>query len=249
MMKDSLVSDEAFKRVIIAGVVLIVGTCIVSQAIMQMDFSEKRDNPVHYSEQFPGNATYIDFPDGLPPFISSAGAYYPEKAVFDVGLTIGGILLGLLGVEMFLRSRKSLTAIDASRWRHLANVAQGITAIVMGISLVMITRHPFNTDIVTHVYYALIIFQGSLIWMAVNAVARAPLDSGVYWRGHPITRVRWLLFAVGLVSYLLMTAFVSTGHLVESALFEWTLTFSSEISMLTLIPAIAMASSGQSEEE
>ncbi len=216
---------------------------------MQMDFSGKRDTPVYYSEHFPGNQTHIDFPDGLPPFISSAGAYYPEKAIFDVGLAIGGLLLGLLGVEMFLRSRKSLTAIDASKWRHLANVVQGITAIAMGISLVMLTRYPFNTDIVMHVYYAVIIFQGSLIWMATNAAARAPLDSGVYWRGYPITRVRWLLFATGLISYLLMTALVSTGNLVESALFEWTLTFSSEISMLTLIPAIAMASSGQSEEE
>ena len=35
-----------------------------------------------------------------------------------------------------------------------------------------------------------------------------------------------------------MTALVATGHLVESAILEWTLTFSAEAMILTLIPAL-----------
>jgi len=247
-LKESLVSDETFKRVIIAGVVLVVGTCLVSQAVMQMNFSGKRDLPVDFSDQLPGNNTDVAFPDGLPPFISSAGAYYPEKAIFNVGLALGGILVSLLGVEMFLRSRKSLTAIGATNWRHFANLVQAIAAIVMGFSLVMLTRYPFNTSVVIHIIYAMNIFYGSLIWMVANTVARAPLDSEVSWRGHSITRVRWLLFAAGIISFQLMTGLIATGNVAVSAIFEWTLTFSAEISMLTIIPAIGIISSAKSAE-
>jgi len=38
-----------------------------------------------------------------------------------------------------------------------------------------------------------------------------------------------------------MTVLVATGHLVESAILEWTLTFSAEAMMLSLIPALTPA--------
>jgi hypothetical protein len=45
------------------------------------------------------------------------------------------------------------------------------------------------------------------------------------------------------ISFQAMTLMVATGHLVESAIFEWTLTFSAEAMMLSLIPTITSAAS------
>ena len=89
-----------------------------------------------------------------------------------------------------------------------------------------------------HIFWAMNIFWGAQIWIATLTYARGELDAGIRWNGWSINRVRWSLFVVAIISFQAMTALVATGHLVESAILEWTLTFSAEAMILTLIPAL-----------
>ena len=109
--------------------------------------------------------------------------------------------------------------------------------------MMQIVAHPFNTSIEMHIFWAMNIFWGAQLWIATLTYARGELDAEVTWKGWPIHRVRWSIFAVAMISFQAMTLMVASGHLVESAIFEWTLTFSAEAMMLSLIPTITSAAS------
>ncbi|MDP7206714.1 MAG: hypothetical protein QGH11_14160, partial [Pirellulaceae bacterium] len=145
-----LTSDRLFRRAIILGVVLVLGGSVGSQLLMQMG-GGLRHQPLDFSAQLPSDFSedlkkVAIFPDGLPPFISSGGLYYPDKAVFDVGLGLGGLVFSFLAIEIFLRTRSTLSEARASIVRHLLNLGQLLSALLVGGSLVMITRYPFNVN-------------------------------------------------------------------------------------------------------
>ena len=107
-LPGQLSSDRFFRRVIILGVVLVLGGSVGSQLLMQVGGSPRHE-PLDFSEQLPEALKGVaQFPDGLPPFISSGGLYYPDKAVFDLGLGLGGLVFWFLGLEIFLRTRAEL---------------------------------------------------------------------------------------------------------------------------------------------
>ena len=228
-----MLNDSQLRRVIQLAVILVVGCCIVSQIMMQLG-GGVRDEPMDLRDQVPddfeGDGLY--FENGFPPFISSAGAFMPEKIVFNFGLFMGGLMMIFISFEIFHRTKP-----EGSK-RKKANVVALITGIVIGFSMMQIVGHPFNTSIMMHIYWAMNIFWGAQIWIATLAYARGEIDANVLWRDWSINRIRWAIFAVALISFQAMMALVATGHLVESAILEWTLTFSAEAMMLTMIPTL-----------
>jgi len=79
---SQLGSDRFFRRAILLGVVLVLGGSVGSQLLMQLGGSPRHE-PLDFSEQLPEALKGVaQFPDGLPPFISSGGLYYPDKVVF-----------------------------------------------------------------------------------------------------------------------------------------------------------------------
>ena len=225
--------DFQLRRAIQIGVILIVGSCIISQVMMQLGGGQ-RDERVDLTDQAPegfADEGFI-FEDGFPPFISSAGAFMPERMVFNFGLFTGGVLMILISFETFHRTKPE------GKKRNLANVTALVTGITIGFSMMQIVAHPFNTSLIMHIFWAMNIFWGAQIWIAALTYARGEIDAEIRWREWEINRVRWFLFAVSIVSFQAMMALVATGHLIESAILEWTLTFSAEAMILTLIPAL-----------
>jgi len=250
-LPESLVKDQVLRKAVIAGFVLVLGACILSQIMMQLG-GGPRDEPMDLSSQItiPGDDTLGSlaiFPDGMPPFISCGGVFYPEKAVFDIGLTLGGLLFCFLGIEMFLRTESSLKASNGSNWRRCANVGQLASAWVIGISMVMITRHPFDVSLMTHLFYAMNIFHGSYIWGIFIAVSRGQLDQSLTYRNWSVNNIRWVLAGSGILSFILMSIMIPTGNFAIAAFFEWTMTFAAEGQALALLPILALA--GSIEEE
>jgi len=231
-----LLNDAFLRRAIQIGVVLVLGSCLVSQVMMQLGGGE-RDEPLDLRDQVADDFDNdgLVFDDGFPPFISSAGAFMPERAVFNFGLFLGGLVMIFLSFEIFHRTKPE------GRKRGISNVVALVSGIIIGFSMMQIVAHPFNTSIIMHVFWAMNIFWCAQIWIATLAYARGNLDSEVSWRGYPIHQIRWALFAIAVISFQAMTVLVATGHLVESAILEWTLTFSAEAMMLSLIPALTPA--------
>ena len=230
---NQMFNDSQLRRAIQLGVILIVGSCLISQVMMQLG-GGARDERVDLTDQAPDGFEddgFI-FEDGFPPFISSAGAFMPESIVFNFGLFSGGVLMILLSFEVFHRTKPEGTK------RNVANVTALITGIIIGFSMMQLVGHPFHTSLIMHIFWAMNIFWGAQLWIATLTYARGELDADIHWRGWEINRIRWGLFVVAIISFQAMTALVATGHLVESAILEWTLTFSAEAMILTLIPAL-----------
>jgi hypothetical protein len=225
--------DEHLRKAIIAGVIFVVGACLISQIMFQMA-GGPRDEPMDISDQLPADwlGSPMVFEDGLPPFISSGGVFQPEKAVFDIGLGLGGLLMMALSFEVYQRTE------PVGRKRKVANVGALISGVIVGFSMFSLPAHPLNTHLMLHIFWAVNIFWGAQVWIGCLTYARGEIDAGLEWRGQSINRIRWALFGVTILSFQLMTALIATDHLVGSALFEWTLTFSAEAMILTLIPAI-----------
>ena len=246
----NLLSDGNTRRMIFLGVICVLGCCIISQVMMQMG-GGPRDQPMDLSEQISdlgdGSAgSHATFPDGLPPFISSAGAFYPEKAVFDFGLFFGGIIFVIFGIEIFLRTNSDLISTNGSIIRKFSNFGTLITSIVIGFSMMMITRHPFNTSLVLHIFYAMNIFYGTFIWGSLFAISRGMIDSKRMFQigkndfRMKLNNVRWILVAAGFISFQLMVFFVAKGMANTSAFFEWTLTFAAELQVLSFLPTLSV---------
>ena len=154
----------------------------------------------------------------------------PEKLVFNIGLFGGGMVMIFLSFEIFHRTNPE------GKKREVCNVVALISGIIIGFSMMQIVAHPFNTSIIMHIFWAMNIFWCAQIWIATLTYARGEIASDVTWRGWLISRVRWVTFAGAIFSFQAMTLVVATGQLVESAILEWTLTFSAEAMMLTMIP-------------
>jgi len=246
-----LTSDGLFRRAIILGVVLVLGGSVVSQLLMQMG-GGPRHQPLDFSAQLPSDFSedlkkVAIFPDGLPPFISSGGIHYPEKAVFDVGLGLGGLVFAFLAIELFLRTRGALSVARASILRHLLNLGQLLAALLVGGSLVMITRYPFDVSFLKHLFYANNIFYGSLAWGGLLILARGGLDRQLACCRLKLNLLRWILLAVGIASYVLMTMLAAKQSFNGAAFFEWLLTISTELLTLSLLPILAGAA-GSAEQ-
>ena len=238
-----LTSDRLFRRAIMLGVVLVLGGSVGSQLLMQLG-GGPRHQPLDFSDQLPSHFSedlkkVAIFPDGLPPFISSGGLYYPDKAVFDVGLGLGGLVFAFLAIELFLRTRSTLSEARGSIVRHLLNLGQLLAALLVGGSLVMITRYPYNVNFLGHLFYANNIFYGSLAWGGLLTLARGGLDRPLGCCGLKINLLRWILLAVGIASYVLMTMLAAQQSFNGAAFFEWLLTISTELLTLSLLPILA----------
>ena len=225
--------ELVFHRAVQIGVILVVGCCLISQVMMQLGGGE-RDEPMDLRDQVPDDFDDegLVFEDGFPPFISSAGAFMPEKIVFNIGLFGGGLMMIFLSFEIFHRTNPE------GKKRRVCNVVALVSGIIIGFSMMQIVTHPFNTSIIMHIFWAMNIFWCAQIWIATLTYARGEIDSDVTWRGWSINRIRWGTFVVAIFSFQAMTLLVATGHLVESAILEWTLTFSAEAMMLTMIPTL-----------
>ncbi|MCH2349637.1 MAG: hypothetical protein MK233_06910, partial [Candidatus Poseidoniales archaeon] len=138
--------DHVSRRLLLAAVAITLATCIISQVMLQLG-GGPRDEQLDLSDQLEDLDRTLVF-DGLPPFISSAGVYYPERAVFEVGLSIAGLLFILLGLVLALRTEGDLKAGDGTNIRRLFNLAGLLLAGLSGASLVIMTRHPMHTDLV-----------------------------------------------------------------------------------------------------
>ena len=230
---SSHLNDDGFRRAIQIGVILVLGSCLISQVMMQLAGGE-RDEPMDLRDQVPDdfNDEGLIFEDGYPPFISSAGGLMPEKAVFDFGLFTGGLVMIFLSFGIFHRTKTH------DRRRKICNVISLISGIIIGFSMMQIVAHPFNSSIIMHVFWAMNIFWAAQFWIATLAYSRGLIDADLKWKGWSINRIRWGMFAVAVLSFNAMSLFIATGHLVESAIFEWTLTFSAEATMLTMIPTL-----------
>ena len=233
-----MMKDEHLRKAIIAGVIFVVGACLISQIMFQMA-GGPRDEPMDISDQLPADwlGSPMVFEDGLPPFISSGGVFQPEKAVFDIGLGLGGLLMMALSFEVYQRTE------PVGRKRKVANVGALISGVIVGFSMFSLPAHPLNTHLMQHIFWAVNIFWGTQVWLFCLTYARAELDADVRWKGYSINRIRWSLFATAIISFQAMTALISTGHLSESAFFEWTLAFAAEGALLTLLPALTVAPS------
>ena len=225
--------DDGFRRAIQIGVFLVVGSCLISQVMMQLGGGE-RDEPMDLRDQVPDSFEDggLVFENGFPPFISSAGGLMPEKAVFDFGLFTGGLVMIFLSFGIFHRTK------PVEKKRKICSVIALISGITIGFSMMQIVAHPFNSSIIMHVFWAMNIFWAAQVWISTLAYSRGLIDTDVKWRGWSINRIRWAMFASAVLSFHVMSLFIATGHLVESAIFEWTLTFSAEATMLTMIPTL-----------
>ena len=230
-----LMDDRWYRRLIVVAVCLVIGASVGSQLLMQFG-GGPRDEPMDLSDQigedFQGLAI---FPDGLPPFISSGGLFYPEKAIFDWGLGLGGIVFCILAIELTIRTQRELISRESHRLRTALNLGQFIAALVVGISLVMLTQYPFHLYFLNHLLVANGIFYGSMVWGGLLTLARSGLDGKIQWQGFSLNHWRWLLVVIGVASYFLMTGFGAQRSFHLSALFEWLLTLSSEAITLTLL--------------
>jgi len=253
VVREWIIPDRILRRTIVAGVVLVITGMIVSQIMMQMG-GGPRNEPLDLAHQFPDDSPELVreaamFPDGLPPFISSGGAFQPERTVFDLSLGIGGLLMIILVLDQAFRIRAANLRYGAHPMRRLANLVQLGSGMVVGASMVMITRHPFNEDLVTHIAFAIAIFQGAIIWTGALAVARGRIDGNLEWRGIRLTNIRWALFASTLFSYQAMVWMIAEEKILVSAFFEWILAFSAEGCILTLLPSIAAYGDVRDDED
>ena len=232
-MNPRLFNDIHLRKAILTGVILVVACCLISQIMMQIG-GGARDERLDLSDQVPEDFSGpgVIFEDGFPPFISSAGAFMPEKLVFNVGMFGGGLIMIFLSFEIFHRTKPDSTK------RKIANVIALGSGILIGFSMMQIVAFPFNTDMMLHIFWAMNIFWCAQVWIATLTYARGKIDSDIEWRGWKINKVRWSIFAIAILSFQAMTILTAMGMLIESAIFEWTLTFAAEAMMLTYIPIL-----------
>ncbi|MEE2812540.1 MAG: hypothetical protein VX627_05900 [Candidatus Thermoplasmatota archaeon] len=242
----TMLSDAHLRKAIIGAVSFVICACILSQIMMQMgggprdegiDISDQLDmSPVDLCE---GDACLI-FEDGLPPFISSAGAFYPERAIFDAAIGIGGLMMIAFSFEAFHRTKPE------SEVRKIANVCGLISGVGIGFSMFNIIVYPFNTELLLHIFYALVVFWGALFWAICMTVARKELDRGITWKNWEINQIRTTLCSVIIFSFILMSILVNIGEFVAAAIFEWMLMFASQGFLLTFIPILEITDAQQS---
>jgi len=234
-----MMNDDHLRKALIGAVFFVITACIISQIMMQLGGGE-RDDPL----TFDGNVVdetlgteEIEFEDGLPPFISSAGGFYPERAIFDAGIGIGGLLMMAFSFELYHRTK------PVERHQKIANVCGLISGIVIGFSMFNIIAYPFNTEFDMHIFWAMIIFVGAQFWAICLTVARSQIDYELTWKDWQVNNLRWILFASIFVSFHAMLLLVMNGYVIASAVFEWLLMISSQFYLLTFVPTLSKGGS------
>ena len=234
--------DHVSRRLLLAAVAITLATCIISQAMLQLG-GGPRDEQLDLSDQLEDLDRTLVF-DGLPPFISSAGVYYPERAVFEVGLSIAGLLIIGLGFVLAQRTENDLKKGEGTNIRRLFNLAGMLLAVFSGASLVIMTRHPMHTDLVAHLTYAMYVFYGSIAWAACATAARGRLDADLEWRGHSLVKMRWSLLTLAFLSLQITIGTIAFSSMLLSAFFEWVMLFSMQAVLLTFLPLFPAADAG-----
>ena len=150
-MNPRLFNDVHLRKAILTGVILVVACCLISQVMMQVG-GGARDERLDLSDQVPEDFSGpgVVFDDGFPPFISSAGAFMPEKLVFNFGMFGGGLIMIFLSFELFHRTKPDSTK------RGISNVVALCSGILVGFSMMQIVAFPFNTDTMMHIFWAMV---------------------------------------------------------------------------------------------
>lgn len=237
---QKLLSDDKLRIIILLGASLVIGTSVITQAILQMG-GNIRGTPIDLSSQLPKWSddffnSLVLYPNGLPPYISSGGVYSPENIIFNIGFRIAGVLFVLIGIEIFLRTASSLEIENKNRRRD--NLIALISSISAGISLFLITFFPFDSKLLLHVLIASIIFISIALWIFMLLNSRKDIDKDLTFRKISLNNIRRKIAYFGLFCFIFMILFVSLNMHVVGAIGEWGLMLSGQLQTLTLIPIL-----------
>ena len=236
-LPNSIVSDKSLKSILILGVITVIGTSLISQIMLQTG-ENVREYSVDLSDQVPGSDNYFNslavYPNGLPPYISSGGVYFPEITIFNIGFKIAGILFIFIGIEAFLRTASSLNSDDKKE--HNFNNFSLACSIISGILVFSITFFPFDKKLMPHVIIAMLIFIFISIWIYSFMMARKKLDTEIMFKGSSINEIRHKIALFGFFSFLFMCFFVSLNMHSIGAIGEWGLMLTSQLQTLSFIP-------------
>ena len=237
---QKILSDDKLRAIILLGVILVIGTSVITQVILQMG-ENIRGTPIDLSSQLPKWSddffnSLVLYPNGLPPFISSGGVYSPENIIFNIGFRIAGVLFVLIGIEIFLRTASSLDLENKKRRRD--NLIALISSILAGSSLFMITFFPFDTKLLLHVLMASIIFISIGLWVFMLLNSRKDIDNDIIFRKQSLNSVRRKIAFFGLFCFIFMILFVSLNMQAIGAIGECGLMLSGQLQTLTIIPIL-----------
>ena len=237
--KSNFLSDKALKIFIYLGAVMIIGTTVLTQILLQTG-GGVRDEPIDLSDQVPDMFDYLAvFPDGLPGWISSGGVFPPENLIFNVGLKMGGILYIIIGLDLFLRTNSKLNTKSVNEKRY--NFISLICTSMAGLNIFLLTFFPMDKSLIFHLICAFSIFIPVVIWTFTLFYSRKNIDAEIKFRNYNLNNIRKYIALMSLFSFLLM---VFGNHriagisAVGSIIGEWSLMFMSQFQVLTLIPVI-----------
>lgn len=241
-LPKNLVSDKILKFILILGVCTVIGTSIITQIMLQTG-ENIRGNPVDLSDQVDKNLPLDDYfkslfnyPNGLPPYISSGGVYSPEISIFNLGFKIAGILFVFIGIEVFLRTSSSLNEED--KYEKKYNNISLVCSMISGISLFLITYFPFDKELMMHINLAIVVFISIAIWVYAFMISRKKVDSKIEFMGRNLNLIRKRIAYFGIFSFFFMAIFVGLNMQSIGAIGEWCLMFSGQLQTLTFIPNI-----------
>ena len=219
-------------KILFAMIEITFLTAIISQLIMQLG-GGPRDELMDLSDQLIVFGQAVIFENGLPPYISSAGVFAPESIVFGIGFTIVGVLIIWLSKEIWEETCKQFQENHTTSLHLRTNNIGLIAGMIGGIILVFLAWTPMNTQLVSHLVMATIVFLGSILWTILITVSRTILDADKQWCGYNIIRLRWTLMSVAFISLQLsIISFVLISTTVSAA-FEWLLFISLNCGLLT----------------
>jgi len=239
-LPQKIMSDNKLRFILILGVIMVIGTSVITQVILQTG-ENIRGTSVDLSSQLPeGSDEYFNslvlFPNGLPPFISSGGVYSPENTIFNIGFRIAGMLFVLIGIEVFLRTASSVDIENKKSRRD--NFLALTSSSLGGASLFMITFFPFDTKLLLHVFIASIIFISIALWVFMLLNSRRDIDEEIIFWKQPLNSIRRKIAFSGLFCFTFMILFVSLNMQAIGAIGEWGLMLSAQLQTLTFIPTL-----------
>ena len=237
--KSNFLSDKALKILIYFAVIMIIGTTVLTQILLQTG-GGVRDEPIDLSDQVPDMFdSLVIFPEGLPGWISSGGVFPPENLIFNIGLKIGGILYIIIGLEVFLRTNSKLIPNSGKEKKY--NSISLLCTTLAGLNLFMLTFFPMDKSLIFHLICAFSIFIPVVIWTFTLFYSRKNIDAEMKFRNYNLNSIRKYIAYLCLFSFLLM---VFGNHriagisVVGSVIGEWGLMFTSQLQVLTFIPIL-----------
>lgn len=237
--KSNYLSDKVLKNLIFLAAIMIIGTTVLTQILLQTG-GGVRDEPIDLSDQVPEMFDSLAiFPEGLPAFISSGGVFPPENLFFNVGLKVGGILYILIGLEVFLRTNLKLDSNCEKEKRY--NSISLVCTTLAGLNIFMLTFFPMDKNLIFHLICAFLIFIPVVIWTFTIFYSRRKIDSEINFRNFSLNNIRKKIAYLCLFSFFLMifgNHQIAGISLLGSVIGEWSLMFTSQLQVLTLIPGI-----------